>query len=56
MRVENGVHYGDTIEGVDFAYLAQVTRLNVVTLAALANAPAPPKGVAIEGAVTPTPR
>jgi hypothetical protein len=44
---------GDTIEGVDFGYLAQVTRLNVVAMAALAQAPAPPKGVAIEGAVTP---
>lgn len=53
LRVENGVHYGDTIDGVDFPYLAQVTRLNAVTLAAMANAPAPPKGVAIEGAVTP---
>jgi hypothetical protein len=53
LRVENGVRYGDTIEGVDFGYLAQVTRLNVVALAALAQAPAPPKGVAIEGAVTP---
>jgi hypothetical protein len=53
LRVENGIHYGDTIDGVDFSYLAQVTRLNVVTLAALAAAPAPPKGVSIEGAVTP---
>ncbi len=52
-RVENGVRYGDTIEFVDFDYLAQVTRLNLVTLAAMANAPAPPKGVSIEGAVTP---
>lgn len=53
LRVENGVHYGDTIEGVDFDYLAQVTRLNVVAMAAMARAPAPPKGVTIEGAVTP---
>jgi Zn-dependent M28 family amino/carboxypeptidase len=52
LRTENGVHYGDTIEGVDFDYLAQVTRLNAVTLAALANAPMPPQGVAIAGAVT----
>jgi hypothetical protein len=52
-RVENGVSYGDTIEFVDFDYLAQVTRLNLVTLAAMANAPAPPRGVGIEGAVTP---
>ena len=53
LRVEHGVRYGDTIDGVDFPYLAQVTRLDAVALAALANAPAPPKGVAIEGAVTP---
>jgi hypothetical protein len=53
LRVENGIRYGDTIEGVDFGYLAQVARLNVVAMASLAQAPAPPKGVAIEGAVTP---
>jgi hypothetical protein len=53
LRVENGVRYGDTIEFVDFGYLAQVTRLNAVTLAAMANAPAPPRGVTIAGAVTP---
>ena len=52
LRLENGVRYGDTIEFVDFPYMAQVARLNLVTLAALANAPAPPKGVSIEGAVT----
>jgi hypothetical protein len=53
VRTENGVRYGDTVDGVDFPYLAQVTRLNVMSLASLANAPAPPKGVTIEGAVTP---
>jgi hypothetical protein len=52
VRFENGIHYGDTIDGVDFAYLAQVTRLNVLGLATLANAPAPPSGVDIEGAVS----
>lgn len=51
LRVENGVRYGDTLDFVDFGYLAQVTRLNALTLAALAAAPAPPTGVAIEGAV-----
>ena len=51
VRIENGRHYGDTLEFVDFAYLAQVTRLNALTLAAMAAAPAPPTGVAIEGAV-----
>jgi len=53
LRTENGIAYGDTVEGVDFPYLAQVTRLNAVTLAAMANAPMPPRGVAVEGAVTP---
>jgi hypothetical protein len=53
LRTENGVHYGDTIDGVDFPYLAQVTRLNALALASLAAAPAPPSGVTIEGAVTP---
>jgi Peptidase family M28 len=52
LRIENGVRYGDTIEFVDFEYLAQVTRLNVVTLAAMARAPGPPRAVSIEGAVT----
>lgn len=53
LRTENGTRYGDTIEGVDFPYLAQVTRLNIVGLAALAAAPAPPRGVTIAGQVTP---
>lgn len=52
LRTENGIKYGDVIEGVDFAYLAQVTRLNVVTMAALASAPRPPVGVEIAGAVS----
>ena len=51
VRVENGRHFGDTIEFVDFPYLAQVTRLNALTLAAMAAAPAPPTGVVAEGAV-----
>ena len=51
LRVENGVRYGDTIDGVDFGYLAQVTRLNALALAEMAAAPAPPGGVKAEGAV-----
>ena len=46
------MRYGDTLDRVDFDYLAQVTRLNAITLAALANAPAPVRGVTIGGAVT----
>jgi hypothetical protein len=53
LRTENGVRYGDTIDGVDFPYLAQVTRLNIVSMAALASAPAPPSGVEIAGGVSP---
>ena len=53
LRTENGRAYGDVVSGVDFPYLAQVTRLNAVTLAALAKAPAPPEGVKVEGAVSP---
>jgi Zn-dependent M28 family amino/carboxypeptidase len=52
LRTEAGVHYGDTTDGVDFDYLAQVTRLDAIALAALANAPAPVQGVALAGAVT----
>jgi hypothetical protein len=53
VRVENGVRYGDVLDGVDFPYLAKVTRLNVIALAALASAPEPPRGLAVSGAVTP---
>ena len=53
VRTEAGIAYGDVLAGVDFPYLAQVTRLNAVALAALASAPAPPAEVKIEGAVSP---
>lgn len=52
LRADKGVKYGDTVDGVDFAYLAQVTRLNAVTMAALASAPKPPVDVEISGAVS----
>lgn len=42
LRTENGVKFGDTIEEMDFPYLAKVTRLNVRALAKLASAPMPP--------------
>jgi peptidase M28-like protein len=47
VRVENGVQYGDLPEFVDFAYVANVARVNAASLAALAWAPSRPKGVAI---------
>jgi Zn-dependent M28 family amino/carboxypeptidase len=52
LRTENGVVYGDTIDGVDFPYLARVTKLNAMTMAALASAPRPPREVKIDGAVS----
>jgi acetylornithine deacetylase/succinyl-diaminopimelate desuccinylase-like protein len=51
VRVENGIHYGDTIDHVDFAYLAKMTKLNVAALAAIASAPTPPEPK-VEGAVS----
>ena len=51
LRVENGVKYGDTIDEMDFPYLAKVTKLNVAALAWLASAPPPPE-VSVEGAVS----
>jgi hypothetical protein len=42
VRTEAGRPFGDTIEAMDFPYLAKVTALNVRALAALAAAPMPP--------------
>lgn len=52
LRTEDGIVYGDTIEGVDFDYVAKLTALNAVSLAGMASAPPPPADVSIEGAVT----
>ena len=46
LRTANGTVYGDTIEFMDFAYLAKVTRLNISGLASLAAAPMPPVATA----------
>ena len=42
LRTENGTKFGDTIDEMDFPYLAKVTRLNIAALSALAAAPMPP--------------
>jgi hypothetical protein len=47
VRVENGVQYGDLPQFVDYAYIAQVARVNAASLAALALAPARPRDVGI---------
>lgn len=54
LRVEDGIEYGDTIDGVNFPYAAKLTALNAVSLASMAWAPRPPSGVEISGAVQPS--
>ncbi len=54
LRTENGIAYGDVIEGVNFDYAKKLTSVNAITLAALASAPEEPKNVAISGAVQPS--
>lgn len=56
VRTEGGVPYGDTIDHLDFDYLARVTATNAVAAAAMASAPPPPVGVAVAGAVSPDTR
>ena len=51
VRVERGITYGDTVEVMDFPYLAKITKLNTAALAALASAP-PPPAPTVEGAVS----
>ena len=52
LRTENGRVYGDTIDWVDFPYLARVTALNIAAVRELAEAPAAPATVTIAGAVS----
>lgn len=54
IRTEDGIKYGDTIDGVDFDYAAKLTGLNAVTMASMAWAPNPPVNVQIRGAVRPS--
>ncbi|WP_430739030.1 M28 family metallopeptidase [Sphingomonas paeninsulae] len=51
LRTENGRIYGDTIDRMDFPYLARVTALNVATLRQIADAPPAPEGVFAAGAL-----
>jgi len=54
IRVEDGIAYGDVIEGVDFDYARKLTGVNAAVLAALAWAPPAPSNVRIGGAVRPS--
>jgi hypothetical protein len=51
VRVENGKNYGDTIDHMDFPYLAKIAKLNIAALAAIASA-APLPEPKVEGAVS----
>jgi hypothetical protein len=55
LRTENGIAYGDVIEGVNFGYAAAMTALDAATLVSLAWAPPMPDSVTIRGAVQPSP-
>ncbi len=54
IREENGIKYGDVIEGVNFDYASKLTAVNAISLASLAWAPAPPTGLMIGGVVQPS--
>lgn len=56
IREEDGIAYGDVIEGVNFDYAAKLTGVNAITLASLAWAPPAPENVMIGGAVQPSTR
>jgi hypothetical protein len=54
IRSENGIAYGDVIEGVNFEYAKKLTAVNAINLASLAMAPEAPKNVKIGGVVEPS--
>ena len=51
IRTENGINYGDVIEGVDFEYAKKLTAVNSINLASLAWAPPSVEKFAIGGIV-----
>ncbi|MDT8414244.1 MAG: M28 family peptidase [Flavobacteriaceae bacterium] len=51
IRIENGIEYGDVIEGVNFDYAKKLTAVNAINMAALAWAPPAPSKVEIGGIV-----
>jgi len=54
IRTENGIEYGDVVEGVNFNYAKKLTAVNAINLASLAWAPPAPNKVAIGGIVEPS--
>jgi hypothetical protein len=56
IRVENGIEYGDVLEGVNWPYAAKLTAVNAINLASIAWAPSVPQEVSIGGSVRPATR
>ncbi|MFZ9046137.1 MAG: M28 family peptidase [Cyclobacteriaceae bacterium] len=56
LRTEDGIKYGDVIDGVNFEYCKKLTGVNAATLASLAFAPTAPQNVKIGGIVRPSTR
>jgi hypothetical protein len=54
IRTEDGIEYGDDVEGVNFNYAKKMTAVNAVAMASLAKAPTKPDSVQIGGAVQPS--
>ena len=54
IRTENGINYGDVLEGVDFKYTAKLTAVNAINLASIAWAPPSVKSLSIGGVVEPS--
>ncbi|HSJ30566.1 MAG TPA: M28 family peptidase [Longimicrobiales bacterium] len=54
IRTEDGIAYGDVVEGVNFDYARKLTGVNAAVLSALAWAPPPPDTARIRGAVRPS--
>ena len=51
IRLENGIAYGDVIEGVDFNFAKKLTSVNAINLASLAWAPPSVKKLSIGGII-----
>ncbi|MFL2592011.1 MAG: peptidase M28 [Cryomorphaceae bacterium] len=54
LRVENGIKFGDVIDGVDFNYVKKLTTVNIVNLILIGSSPPPPKNLSIGGIVEPS--
>ena len=54
IREEDGIKYGDVVDGVNFDYARKLTAVNAISLASLAWAPPPPANLKIGGAVQPS--